>query len=72
MLPTTMRRLRYFEIGEQRRLRFLVGKRFGALLAAFHDELVQRRINGQGIIAVETSQAKTVQRFSRRAGSYSS
>jgi hypothetical protein len=31
-----------FQIGEQRRLRFLVGQRFGALLAAFHDELVER------------------------------
>ena len=25
-----------------------------------HDELIQRRINGEGIIAVETSKAKTV------------
>src|SRR4029077_13596111 len=56
-----------FEIGEQRGLCFLIGQRFGALLAAFHDELVQRRIDGQGIIAVETRQAKTIQRFSRRA-----
>src|SRR5215831_12881820 len=56
-----------FEIGEQRGLRFLVGQRFSALLAAFHDELVECRINGQGIIAVETREAKTVQRFFRRA-----
>src|SRR5438552_9668926 len=55
-----------FEVGKQRGLRFLIGKRFGALLSAFHDELIQRRINGEGIIAVETSKAKTVQRFSRR------
>src|SRR5215831_12420251 len=56
-----------FEVGEQRWLRFLVGQCFGALLAPFHDELVQRRINGQRIIAVETSKAKPVQRFSCRA-----
>src|SRR5262245_45788225 len=63
------KRLSYnsFQIGEQRGLRFLVGQRFGALLAAFHDELVQLRIDGQGIIAVETSKAKPVQRFSCRA-----
>src|SRR5438067_10325896 len=56
-----------FEVGKQRRLRFLVGQRFGALLAAFHDELVQSRIDRQGIIPIETGEAKTVQRFSRRA-----
>src|SRR6476620_4312404 len=56
-----------FEVGEQRWLRFLVGQRFGALLTAFHDELIQCRINGEGIVAVETSKAKTVQRFSCRA-----
>ena len=55
------------QIGEQRRLRFLVGQGFGALLASFHDELVECRIDGQGIIAVETRQTKTVQRFPGRA-----
>jgi hypothetical protein len=29
-----------FQICEQARMRFLIGKRFGALLALFHDELV--------------------------------
>src|SRR5262249_55939800 len=56
-----------FEIREQRGLCFLVGQCFGTLLAAFHDEFVQRRVDGQGIVAVETGEAKTVQRFSRRA-----
>jgi hypothetical protein len=28
------------QIPEQRRMRFLIGERFGALLAFFHDELV--------------------------------
>jgi hypothetical protein len=55
------------EVGEQSRLRFLVGQRFGALLASFHDELIQGRIDGEGIIPVEASEAKTVQGFSRRA-----
>ena len=31
-------------------MRFLLGKRFGALLAVFHDELVQRGIDGQGVM----------------------
>src|ERR1700757_666283 len=53
-----------FEVGEQRRLRFLVGERFGALLAAFHNELVECRVDGERVIAVETSKAKTVQWFS--------
>ena len=44
-----------FEVSEQRGLRFLIGQRFGALLAALHNEFVQCGINGQGIIAVETS-----------------
>src|SRR5215211_3825401 len=56
-----------FEVGKQRGLRFLIGKRFGALLAAFHDELVQCRINGEGIVAVKTGKAKTVQRSAGRA-----
>src|SRR6476619_4997539 len=56
-----------FEVGKQRGLRFLIGKRFGALLAAFHDELIQCRINGEGIVAVETSKTKTVQRSTGRA-----
>src|SRR5262249_48741143 len=38
-----------FQIREQGWLRFLVGQRFGALLAAFHDELVERRVDGEGI-----------------------
>jgi len=41
------------QIGEQRWLRFLIGKCFGALLASFHDEFVQRRVEGQGIIALK-------------------
>src|SRR4030095_7426906 len=56
-----------FEVGEQRGLRFLVGQRFRALLSAFHDELIQCRINGEGIVAVETSKAKTVQSSAGRA-----
>src|SRR4030095_6809960 len=52
-----------FEVGEQRGLRFLVGQRFGALLASFHDELVECRVDREGIVAVEASKAKTVQRF---------
>jgi hypothetical protein len=48
------------QIGEQRGLRFLIGQRFGALLAALHNELIQCGIDREGIIAVETSQAKTV------------
>src|SRR6266550_654095 len=56
-----------FEVGKQRGLRFLIGKRFGALLSAFHDELIQCRINGEGIVAVETSKTKTVQRSAGRA-----
>src|SRR5262245_57888526 len=56
-----------FEVSEQRWLRLLVGQRFGALLTAFHDELVQRGIDGERIVAVETSKTKTVQRFSRSA-----
>src|SRR3954453_17068862 len=43
-----------FEVSEQRPLRFLGCQRFGALLAAFHDELVQSRIDRQGIIPIET------------------
>ena len=31
-------------------MRFLLGKRFGALLAFFHDELVQCGIDGQGVM----------------------
>src|SRR5207249_1158465 len=55
------------QIREQSWLRFLIGEGFGALLAFFHDEFVQRRIDGQGIIAGETGQTEAVQRFSRRA-----
>src|SRR6266550_9154518 len=53
-----------FQIREQGRMCLLIGERFGALLAFFHNELVQRWINGQGIISVETSQAKGIHRFS--------
>src|SRR5512132_1077730 len=56
-----------FQIRKQRGLRFLIGKRFGALLSAFHDELIQCGINGEGIVAVETSKTKTVQRSAGRA-----
>src|SRR6516162_2997821 len=56
-----------FEISEKRWLRFLVGQRFGTVFAAFHDELVECRVDRQGIVAVETRKAKTVQRFSCRA-----
>src|SRR4029453_14118365 len=56
-----------FEVGEQRGLRLLIGQRFGALLAGFHDELVECWVDGEWIVAIETSKAKTVQRFSRRA-----
>src|SRR4026207_2104663 len=45
----------------------LVGERFGALLAFLHDELVQRRIDGQGIISIETGQAKAIHRLSGRS-----
>src|SRR5206468_8253546 len=55
------------QIGEQRGLRFLIGQRFGALLAALHNELIQCGIDREGIIAVETCKAKSVQWFSRRA-----
>src|SRR4029077_18710148 len=53
-----------FQIGEQGRMRFLIGERFGALLAFFHDKFVQRRIDGEGIVPVETGQAKAVHRLS--------
>ena len=56
-----------FQIGEQRRVRFLIGQRFGALLAFFHNEFIQRGIDGQGIIAGKTSQTEAVQWFSGRS-----
>ncbi len=37
-----------FEVDEQRGLRFLIGERFGTLLAPFHDEFVECRIDGEG------------------------
>src|SRR5205823_7546375 len=55
------------QIAEQRRMRFLIGQRLGPLFASFHDELIHSKIDGQGIIAVETSEAKAVQWSSRRA-----
>src|SRR6266850_263064 len=55
-----------FQIREQGRMCFLIGERFGAVLAFFHNELVQCRVNGQGIISIETGQAKAIHRFSRR------
>src|SRR6266576_4040862 len=57
---------RSFQIREQGRMCFLIGEGFGALVAFFHNELVQRRIDGQGIVSVETGQAKAIHRSSGR------
>ena len=46
---------------------FLLGQRFGAGFAFFHDELVQLRIDRQRIIAGETGEAKFVHRPAGRA-----
>src|SRR5262249_4909039 len=51
------------QICEQRRVRFLLGEGCGALFAFFHDELVQRGIDWQGIITCKTGETKTVQRL---------
>src|SRR5438132_11192666 len=52
-----------FQIREQSRMRFLIGERPCARFAPFHDELVERRIDRQGIIDSEASKAKIIQRF---------
>src|SRR5438445_954817 len=46
---------------------FLISERFGALVPFLHDELVQSRIDGQGIISIETDQAKAIHRLSGRS-----
>ena len=46
---------------------FLLDQCFGAGFALFHDELVERGIDGQGIIAGKAGEAEFVQRFSSRA-----
>ena len=46
-------------------MRFISGERFRAVPAFFHDELVEFRVDGEGILPSETRQTKLVHRFSR-------
>src|SRR5207253_8882447 len=55
---------RLFQIRKQRRMRFLIGECFRSLFAFFHDEFVERRIDGERIIAGETGEAKSIPRLS--------
>src|SRR5207249_6168989 len=56
-----------FQVREERWMALLLDQRFGTRFAFFHDELVQRRIDRQGIIAGETSEAEFVHRSTGRA-----
>src|SRR3954467_15593863 len=49
---------RSFEISEQRWMRFFVGERRGPLFAAFHHKFVERRIDRQGVVAVEAGETE--------------
>ncbi len=67
---TTLRSARngsLFQVRKQRRMCFLIGERFRSLFAFLHDEFVERRIDGQGIIAGKTGEAKAVQWLSSRS-----
>ena len=48
-------------------MRFLIGQRFRARLALFHDELVECGIDGEGIVAIETGETKLFTGLSGRA-----
>src|SRR4030095_15927130 len=48
------------QLREQGRLAFFLRQRARALLAFFHDELTQRRINRQRIVPVKTSETKRI------------
>ena len=52
-------------VGEERRLRTLVGKELGASLAALHDQLVKGGVEGNRVVAVETGHAEGVLREAR-------
>src|SRR5438105_11226420 len=50
-----------FQLRKQRRLTVpFLRQSASALLPLFHDEFIQRRIDGQGIIPVKTSEAKRI------------
>src|SRR5439155_7268081 len=50
-----------FQLREKRRLTVpFLRQSASALLPLFHDEFIQRRIDGQGIIPVKTSEAKRI------------
>src|SRR5204863_3934103 len=48
------------QLRKQGGLSFFFGQRARTLLAFFHDELIQRRINRQGIVPVKTSETKRI------------
>ena len=50
-----------FQTGKQRWLAFFGSQSFGPIFAPFHDELVQRWIDRQRVIAVEAGEAKLVE-----------
>ena len=43
-------------------MRFLIGEGFGSALSSFHDEFIERGIDGQRIIAGKTGETEGVQR----------
>src|SRR5207244_8860129 len=50
------------QIREQRRVPLLLGEGAGAVFSFFHDEFVERRVDGQGIVAGKTGETKLIQR----------
>src|SRR5438067_11045849 len=55
-----LRHLLLSQLREQGRLAFFLRQRARPLLAFFHDELIQRRINRQRIVPVKTSETKRI------------
>src|SRR5207249_2800818 len=48
------------QIRKQRRMCFLISERFGAALAFFHDEFVERGIDRQGIFPRKTGETEAI------------